>query len=83
MRQNFARQLENKDVMDSDGRMIGTFADLEYHSQTGDLQRLLVKKTEQTNRQLAHKYDTDDYGRYVVPTQTIQSVDDCIIVAAN
>lgn len=69
--------------MDSDGRMIGSFADLEFHSQTGDLQQLVVQKTDNPNQAIAHKYDTNEYGQYVIPTQTIQSVDDCIIVAAN
>lgn len=83
MRPRFARQLAEKDVMDSDGRIIGQFSDLQLHSQTGDLERLLVNKTDQTNNQLAHKYDTDEYGRYIIPTQTIESVDDCIIVSAT
>lgn len=83
MRKNFAQKLESKNVTDSEGRMIGTFADLEFHSQTGDLQRLLVQKTDETNRDLAHKYDTNEYGQYIVPTQTIQSVDDYIIVDSS
>lgn len=83
MRPRFARSLADKNVMDSDGRNIGQFSDLQFHSQTGDLERLLVNKTEQTNNQVAHEYDTDEYGRYIVPTQKIESVDDCIIISAN
>jgi len=78
----FAKTLTDKNVMDSDGRIIGQFSDLQFHSQTGDLERLYVKKTQETNNQVAHEYDTDEYGRYVIPTQTIDSIDDCIMVSA-
>jgi sporulation protein YlmC with PRC-barrel domain len=83
MKPVFARSLSDKNVMDSDGRIIGQFSDLELHSQTGDLERMLVNKTDETNNQIAHNYDTDKHGRYIVPTQTIDSVDDCIIVSAT
>jgi len=83
MEPNFASSLAEKAVMDSDGRMIGQFSDMQFHSQTGDLEKLFVEKTDETNRDLAHTYETDNRGRYIVPTQTIESVDDCIIVSAT
>lgn len=83
MRPNFASSLTSKTVMDSEGRSIGECYDIQFHSQTGTLEELIVSKTTETNQDLAHIYDTDAQGRYIIPTNLIQSVDDCIIVSAE
>lgn len=83
MNQRFATTLSDKEVMDSNGRHIGKFDTVQFHSQTGDLQRLLVTKTDRTKHELAHEYDKDQRGRFIVPTHLVQSVDDCIIIAAD
>lgn len=83
MNPRFVTTLSDKEVMDSNGRHIGEFDTVEVHSQTGDLQRMLVQKTEQTKHELAHEYEKDARGRYIIPTHLVQSVDDCIIITAD
>lgn len=76
----FAESLQNKEVMDSNGRLIGVFSDIEFNSKTGQLSTMLVNKRNNTNREIAHQYNTDKQNRYIVQTDSIQSIDDCIIV---
>lgn len=77
--QAFGVELSDRDVIRDDGSQIGTIHNVTFDPSTGQLKHLLVNPLSNTHRR-HDSFQMNENGRYKIPAQLVQAVDDCIVV---
>lgn len=80
MEPQLGKNLAGKDVMNSSGSRIGTLFNVTVDLRTGDLKRLLVTPEQDVPTFERPEFPTDTHGRYEIPVEEVQSVNDYIII---
>ena len=78
----FVEELSDKTVVGSDGAVVGDLHNVSINFATGELENLIVTPNSSPTEQQTHraKYNSTDQGRYLIPTESVSSVKDHIVV---
>lgn len=74
---SFVSDLVRKEVMTSDGELVGTVENFVIDTDTGEVRTILVKTT---GGVLLQGFQKDSKGRYMIPLNSMKSMKDVFVV---